>query len=55
MQGFNFVALRKLGVIADPWFRKYVCSFTVWNHCTWSKRCPIHYYCIGCCYVFVCL
>jgi phosphate/sulfate permease len=29
MQGFHCVALRKDGVIADPCFRKYVCSGTV--------------------------
>jgi len=35
MHGFHFVALRKLGVIADPGFRRSVCSVTVWKyHCT---------------------
>jgi len=56
MQGIHFVTLRKLSVIADACFRKYVCSVTVWKqHSTWSKRCATQYYCVCCCDVFVCL
>jgi hypothetical protein len=29
MQGFHFVAMRNCGVIADPYFRKYVLSLIV--------------------------
>jgi hypothetical protein len=34
MQGFNFVAPRKLGVSADPFFRKHVSSVTVCENTT---------------------
>jgi hypothetical protein len=34
MQGFHFVALRKVGVIADVCFRKYVSSVTVCENTT---------------------